>query len=301
LWTRASLRTFWGVAIIVLHTGQTGVERGADRAARAVGMSVEGFCTFERRDELGALPLEVVADLSACEQRGARSALRATLERADVLLIAVPHSAQANSNTGIEALRRAARAGGVPHWVVDPTTDLDPITLRMRQLEQATEPLRIMVTGPRFTRWREGERLGWRLIAQLSLTAVAPRKHRILVIEDHLETADFECELLRALGHEAIAATSGKQGLELAAQFNPDVGFVDIELPDFSGYDVARSLRKTTAHPLYLAAITGWDQALDGGRALAAGFDRHIVKPASADIIRDLLAEAGTRLPLAAG
>jgi CheY-like chemotaxis protein len=182
-----------------------------------------------------------------------------------------------------------------------PATDLDSLSLRLRQLELATDPLHVMVTGPRFTRWREGERLGWRLIAQLSLTAVAPRKHRILVVEDHVETADFECELLRALGHEAIAATSGKQGLELAAQFDPDVGLVDIELPDVSGYDVARSLRKTVSHPLYLAAITGWDQALDGGRALAAGFDRHIVKPASADIIRDLLAEAGTRLPLAAG
>lgn len=264
-------------------------------------MQVEGFCTFERRDELGALPLEITTDLRACEQRGARSALRATLERADVLLIAVPQLPHANSNTGIEALRRAARAGGVPHWVVDPNTDLDPITQRMRQLELTTDPLHIMVTGPRFTRWREGERLGWRLIAQLSLTALAPRKHRILVVDDHRETADFECELLRVLGHEAVAATTGKQGLELAAQFDPDIGFVDIELPDVNGYDVARSLRKTTAHPLYLAAITGWDQALDGGRALAAGFDRHIVKPASADVIRDLLAEASTRLPHAAG
>src|ERR1700742_4143101 len=122
-------------------------------------MQVEGFCTYERRDELGALPAEIVGDLVACEQRGARSALRATLERANVLVIAVPQAAQANANTGVEALRRAARASGVPHWIIDPNTDLDPVTLRLRQLEQTTDPLRIMVTGPRFTRWREGERL----------------------------------------------------------------------------------------------------------------------------------------------
>jgi CheY-like chemotaxis protein len=290
------------MALTVLHTGQTGVERGADRAARAVGMSVEGFCTFEQRDELGSLPPEIIADLVACDQRGARSALRATLERADVLMIAVPDASQPNANTGIEALRRAARAGGVPHWVVDPSTDLDSVSLRIRQLEQTKDPLRLMVTGPRFTRWREGERLGWRLIAQLSLTPalVVPRKHRVLVIDDHVDTAETECQLLRALGHDAVAATSGRQGIEIAAKFDPDIGLFDIGLPDVSGYDVARALRKTQAHPLFLAAITGWDQARDASRAFDAGFDRHVIKPASAEIIRGLLVDAGTRLPLAA-
>jgi CheY-like chemotaxis protein len=264
-------------------------------------MQVEGFCTYERRDELGALPLEIVNDLVACEQRGARSALRATLERANVLVIAVPQVAQANTNTGVEALRRAARASGVPHWIVDSNTDLDQVSLRLRQLEQVTDPLRVMVTGPRFTRWREGERLGWRAIAQLSLTPVlAPRKHRVLVIDDHIDTAETECQLLRTMGHDAIAATSGRQGLELAAQFDPDVGLFDIGLPDVSGYDVARAMRATQQHPLFLAAITGWDQARDSSRAIDAGFDRHVIKPANAELIRGLLAEASTQLPLAA-
>ncbi|MEO6776616.1 MAG: response regulator [Kofleriaceae bacterium] len=290
------------MALFVLHTGQTGVERGADRAARAVGMRVEGFCTFERRDELGAVPPEIVADLIACEQRGARSALRATLEHANVVVIAVPDAAQANANTGIEALRRAARARGVPHFVVDSATDLDELGLHLRGLEQLTDPLRVMVTGPRFTRWRDGERLGWRVVAQVSLTtpAAAPRKHRVLVIDDHVDTAETECKLLRALGHEAIAATTGRQGIELAATFDPDIGLFAIGLPDLSGYEVARALRRTQARPLYLAAITGGDQARDANSAFAAGFDRHVIKPATAEILRGILDEAATRLPLAA-
>ena len=265
-------------------------------------MQVEGFCTFERRDELGALPPEIAADLTACELRGARSALRATIERADVLVIAVPDAAQANANTGIEALRRASRAAGVPHWVVDPATDLDKMSLRLRQLEQTTDPLHVMVTGPRFTRWREGERLGWRLIAQVSLTPVLvnPRKHRVLVVDDHRDTAETTCTLLRALGHDAMPAVSGMQGLALAAQFDPDVGFFDIGLPDISGYELARRFRSSQSHPLFLAAITGWDQARDAQLALSAGFDRHVVKPTSAEIIRGLIEQAGAVLPATA-
>ncbi len=265
-------------------------------------MPVEGFCTYERRDEFGALPPEIAVDLSACSQRGARSALRATLERANVLVIAVPDAKRPNANTGIEALRRTARARAVPHWIVDSDADLDGLSVRLRELERAAAPLRIMVTGPRATRWRDGERVGWRLIAQLALTpvVVAPRKHRVLVIDDHRDTAETACALLRALGHDAVAAMSGTRGLELAAELDPDVGLFDIGLPDLSGYEVARRLRASQAHPLFLAAITGWDQARDASRAFEAGFDRHVVKPASAEMIRELIDEASMRLPVAA-
>jgi len=287
------------VALIILHTGQTGVERGADRAARAVGFPVDGFCTYERRDELGVLSVEITRDLVACTQRGARSAWRATLETASVLVIAVPDAAHPNTYTGIEALRRSARTAGVPHWLVDPKSDLDQIAERLRKLDlDPLKPLKVMVTGPRYTRWREGERLGWRVVAQLSLTvASAPRKHRILVVDDHKDTAETACTLLRTMGHDCAAATSAEQGLQIASELDPDVAFLDIGLPDLSGYELARRLRATRTRPMFLAAITGWSEALDAKRALAAGFDRHVVKPATGAIIRELLEQASTALP----
>jgi len=261
-------------------------------------MQVEGFCSYERRDELGVLSPEITANLVACEQRGARSALRATLASAHVLVIAVPSAAQANANTGIEALRRAARASGVPHWLIDSTTDLDAVGVRLRRLEQTTDPLRMMVTGPRYTRWREGERLGWRLVAQLSLTPVlVPRKHRVLVVDDHQDTAENMCMLLQALGHEALPAMSGLEGLEAAERFDPDVGFLDIGLPDISGYELARRFRSSQSHPLFLAAITGMDQPSAATLAISAGFDRHVVKPTNAEIIRELIEQASVVLP----
>jgi CheY-like chemotaxis protein len=289
------------VALIILHTGQTGVERGAHRAARAVGFPVQGFSTYEKRDELGVLPPDVDDVLVACARRGARSAWRATLECASVLVIAVPNVAHPNTYTGIEALRRSARTAGVPHWTVDPTSDLDAVAERLRTLELATDPLKVMVTGPRFTRWREGERLGWRMVAQLSLVrAVAPRKHRILVVDDHRDTAETACTLLRGMGHDCAAATTGEAGLRIASQLDPDVALLDIGLPDVSGYELARRLRATRARPMFLAAITGWSEALDARRALQAGFDRHVIKPATGAVIRELLEQASTALPYVA-
>jgi len=285
------------MALLITHTGQSGVERGADRAARTVGFEVDGFSTFEQRDELAVLPPEIIADLKPCAQRGARSALRATLERASVLVIAVPDASEANRNAGVEALRRSARLAGVPHWVVDPLSDLDEIATKFRRMELVTDPLRVMITGPRLTRWRDGERLGWRVVAQLSLAPEAvARKHRILVVDDHRDTAETTCQLLRALGHECQAAISGVSGLEAAAFLKPDIALLDIGLPDLSGYEVARRLRETQPHHLFLAAITGWDQAQDSRDAIAAGFDSHVIKPAGADVIRGLLGQAELQL-----
>ncbi|MEO9155803.1 MAG: putative molybdenum carrier protein [Kofleriaceae bacterium] len=172
------------MALVITHTGQSGVERGADRAARTVGFEVEGFSTFEQRDEIGVLPGEILASLTPCSQRGARSALRATLAHSNVLVIAVPDASRANTNAGVEALRRSARLAGVPHGVIDPLSDLGDVATELRRMELTTQPLRVMVTGPRLTRWRDGERLGWRIVAQLSLET-AVRNHQSLGVDDH--------------------------------------------------------------------------------------------------------------------
>jgi CheY-like chemotaxis protein len=282
------------MTLIIMHSGQSGVERGADRAARTVDFPVGGYCAFEQRDELGALPPEIRASLTPCARKGARSALRATLELSDVLVVAVPSSVQANEVAGIEPLRRLARARGVPHWVVDPITDVDVMNTRIRRMEQNSGLVRVMVTGPRLTRWSGGERLGFHVVANLSLATAA--RHKILVVDDHVDTAETTRDLLRALGHECVVATSGRSGLEVAETFSPDVALLDLELPDITGYELARQLRSSQTHPLYLAAITGWHKARDSREALAAGFDRHVIKPAGTEIIRGLLADAERQL-----
>jgi CheY-like chemotaxis protein len=283
------------MTLIIMHSGQSGVERGADRAARTVGLPIEGFCGFEQRDEIGPLPPEIRSDLIPCSQKGTRSAARATLERAAALIIAVPDRVEVNTYTGIEALRRTARTIGVPHWIADPNTDLDEIVTSLRGYQHGSSLLRVMITGPRLTRWGHGERFGYRLVGHLALAPVVV-KRKILVVDDHVDTAKISCTLLRALGYECRSATTGQEGLEIALAFGPDIALLDIGLPDITGYELARRLRSTQHRPMFLAAITGWDQAKDAQASFAAGFDRHVRKPVGVEIIRGLIADGELHL-----
>ena len=150
-----------------MHTGQSGVERGADCAARILNVPVAGFCSFERRDELGALPPPIARDLIPCAQRGARSAQRDTLAAASAMLMIVPDVKRASTYPGITMLRAIARKAGTPYWVVDPVADRSTLVIELRALAKDTIPLRLMVTGPRMTRWQEGMHRGRELVAEL--------------------------------------------------------------------------------------------------------------------------------------
>lgn len=285
--------------ITILHTGQTGVERGVDRAARAVGFTVRGFCQMDGRDELGVLPEHIAADLTAVPTRGARMVWAPTLNLADVLVIIVPDGVAVKTNAGLGVLRTLARAANVPQVIVDDHSDIEQFARELRALEKPGETLTLMICGPRATRWYDGERKGWELVTAVAF-ATGPQTHRVLVVDDHPDTAKSICRLVTLLGYECTAAISGREALERADTCRPDIGFFDIGMPDLSGYELARLLRRTQSTPMFLAAITGWDEARDAQRAYAAGFDHHVIKPIGVDVIRGLLDRAITQLDTAA-
>jgi CheY-like chemotaxis protein len=106
-------------------------------------------------------------------------------------------------------------------------------------------------------------------------------KLRVMVVDDYPVAAETACMLLSLLGHECRFVTSGRDALLEAARFDPDVAILDIGLPDLSGFEVARELRRRhRGKPLYLAAVTGWGQPEDRIKAFAAGFNHHVLKPA---------------------
>ncbi|MDQ3367302.1 MAG: response regulator [Myxococcota bacterium] len=122
-------------------------------------------------------------------------------------------------------------------------------------------------------------------------------KYRVMVVDDYPDAAAAVATLLRLLGHEVREATSGRAAVELATSFDPQVGLIDIGLPDLSGLEVARSIRAHFGQrPLFLAAISGWGQPEDRVRAIAAGFDHHVLKPIDGAIIKRILQLAETRL-----
>ena len=100
---------------------------------------------------------------------------------------------------------------------------------------------------------------------------------RVLVVEDNEDLREMMCALLSSRGCVVSSAADGTTALALARNALPQVAFVDIDLPDISGYEVARQLAGQGG--IRLVAVTGYGQPEDVRRALAEGFDRHLKKP----------------------
>lgn len=108
----------------------------------------------------------------------------------------------------------------------------------------------------------------------------------VLVIEDNQDAADSLVQLLEVCGHYAKAAYTARDALVLLENYDADLVFLDIGLPDMSGYDLAPLIRST--HPeLLLIALTGYIP--DTSLTRAAGFDQQITKPIMLDRLTALL------------
>jgi two-component system CheB/CheR fusion protein len=132
--------------------------------------------------------------------------------------------------------------------------------------------------------------------------APAPRapmrgpRRRVLVVDDDADAADSIAMLLRLDGHVVEVAYTSLAGLEAASWFAPDAILLDIGLPRMSGYEVARRMRSNPAlRGARLLALSGFGRAEDRERSREAGFDDHLVKPASLETLEKALAgyEAG--------
>lgn len=121
--------------------------------------------------------------------------------------------------------------------------------------------------------------------------AAAPARRRVLIADDNGDAADSLAMFLELAGHEVRIANGGEAAQVIARSFRPDVAVLDIGMPDVSGYEVARSLRRESGgRAIALIAVTGWGQENDRRRALEAGFDHHLIKPVDPDRLAQLLA-----------
>jgi signal transduction histidine kinase/membrane associated rhomboid family serine protease/ActR/RegA family two-component response regulator len=120
-----------------------------------------------------------------------------------------------------------------------------------------------------------------------------PRALRILLVEDHEDSAEALAHLLRRRGHETHIASDGNRGLEDARALRPDVVLLDLGLPGLDGYEVARRLREHGgAAFVLLVAVSGYGQDADRRRSSEAGFDHHLVKPVKLEELERILALA---------
>ena len=110
-------------------------------------------------------------------------------------------------------------------------------------------------------------------------SSAAPRR-RVLIVEDNADAREGLRMLLTLAGHEVETSEDAADGLEKLRTFQPEVALIDIGLPGVDGYALARMARQTTeTRATYLVALTGYGQAEDRQKALAAGFDTHMTKP----------------------
>jgi DNA-binding response OmpR family regulator len=113
---------------------------------------------------------------------------------------------------------------------------------------------------------------------------------RILIIEDNCDAAESLRLLLEMTGHEVMVASSGPEGVVLAAEYVPAVVLADIGLPGFDGFDVARELRQIEAlDRTKLIAITGYGSEENRQRAHKSGFDYFLAKPPDMTALLELL------------
>jgi signal transduction histidine kinase len=121
-------------------------------------------------------------------------------------------------------------------------------------------------------------------------TVDAAQRLRIVVVEDNDDIRKIVVDLIRKLGHEVWIASDGPGGVETIGRMKPDLALVDIGLPGFDGYALARQvLTNGDLQGVHLVAMTGYGQPEDRRRTEEAGFCAHLVKPVSLEDFRNLV------------
>jgi signal transduction histidine kinase/ActR/RegA family two-component response regulator len=121
---------------------------------------------------------------------------------------------------------------------------------------------------------------------------VADGKSRILVVDDNADAADMMALLLQQAGYDVRTAPDAESALSAMENWRPDLAVLDIGLPGMDGYELARRMRaRPDLADTRLVALTGYGRDTDRARALDAGFDLHMAKPAEPNRLLESVAD----------
>src|SRR5688572_20407534 len=125
-----------------------------------------------------------------------------------------------------------------------------------------------------------------------SLKPAQQNKRRVLIVEDNLDAVHSMAMLIRMMGHEVQFAINGFAALDAARRFRPEVILLDIGLPDFKGYNIARQLKwEPGLERTRIIAITGHPMNEVRQKAIEAGCEQVFAKPMDPTLIEKLLIE----------
>jgi len=124
--------------------------------------------------------------------------------------------------------------------------------------------------------------------------AAEARPLRVTIVDDNLDAGQSLAVLLRAHGHTVQVFEDASSTLRAPETEGTEVFILDIGLPDMTGYELARRLRRLPAHQgAVFVALTGYGQERDRELSRQAGFDHHLVKPVDIAKLAQILARAG--------
>ena len=114
---------------------------------------------------------------------------------------------------------------------------------------------------------------------------------RVLIVDDDGLSARTLVQVLHEFGHrETRVARSANDALRAAVEFRPAIIFLDIELPDMGGYELATLLHQhSQLQQTRLIALTNKGDHLAREHARASGFERYMVKPVTEAAVREVL------------
>jgi len=120
------------------------------------------------------------------------------------------------------------------------------------------------------------------------------RRLRILVADDNRDTVSTLTALLQTERHKVRGVHRSADVLAAEREFNPQVVILDLQMPDISGYDLARWLRSRYGArcPLLIAISGVYTQSADRELSQVTGFDHHLAKPYSIGELLSLIASA---------
>jgi two-component system cell cycle response regulator DivK len=115
---------------------------------------------------------------------------------------------------------------------------------------------------------------------------------KILYIEDDFRNRLLVQRILTAYGYEVVEAETGKEGMRLAQEIDPDLILMDINLPEMDGYEATALLKQVDAlADVPIIAMTANVMKGDREKTLAAGCDGYIQKPIDVDQLPDQIQE----------
>jgi CheY-like chemotaxis protein len=131
--------------------------------------------------------------------------------------------------------------------------------------------------------------------ARGQIIGVKDKAPRILVVDDNRENRGLLAAWLSPLGFQVIKASSGREGLDKAAELRPDAVIIDLFMPEMDGLEVMRRLRQSPAwqdapdtRPVIIATSASVHER-DQQKSLAAGSDAFLPKPIDFDLLFEQL------------